>query len=194
MIGCVDCELGGDYFQGKTNWKPTETNQNTEDDEEEFWDCIGYDDEFMECIQNTPERAMVIYVLKEMNEEVRNRAAEEEIGLMDAAEEIVEGIVLGGGKREMVQEMKDLVSAGKWKTKREKTRNQRKKISKAEQPKKPKGGGGFGKVGRYAALVESEEEVAYDICAVEEKQENEITVDSGAGKMCGQGRGRKEAR
>jgi hypothetical protein len=75
-----------------------------------------------------------------------------------------------------------------------KTRNQRKIIYKAANPEKPKGGGGFGKVGRYAALAESEEEVAYDICAVEEKQENEITVDSGAGKMCGQGRGRKEAR
>jgi len=141
MIGCVDCELGGDYFQGKTNWKPTETNQNTEDDEEEFWDCIEYDDEFMECIQNTPERAMVIYMLKERNEEVRNRAAEEEIGLMQAAEEMVEGIVWGGGKREMVQEMKDLVSAGNGKPKRERPeirgrifprRNNRKNLRAAE--------------------------------------------------------------
>ena len=85
-------------------------------------------------------------------------------------------------KREMIQEMKELVSAGKLKTKKGKTRNQRKRISKVEQPKNHKGGGGFGNGGRFEALAEEVVEEA-DICAVETKpQDEEITIDSGAGR------------
>ena len=122
MIGCVDC----DSSKGRNYWKSMEPNKTPVRETEEFWECIEYDDEFHECIQKTPEEAMVVYLLKERKEEVRNKAAEEEIELVQAAEEMVEGIVLTGGKREVVQRMVDLVSAEKWKTKKSKTRNQRK--------------------------------------------------------------------
>ena len=45
--------------------------------------------------------------------------------MFQAAEELVEGIVMGGGKQETIQEMRDLVLEGKWKTKKSKTKSEK---------------------------------------------------------------------
>ena len=90
----------------------------------------------------------------------------------------------------VVESMTNLVSEEKWKTKKAKTRNQRKIISRAGQRVKPESGGGFGTRGQFGVLAEENDTV--DICAVESKPaQEEITIDSGAGK-CVWPRTRKE--
>ena len=114
MIGCVDCES---EFLGKANWKNPKQNTPIVE-KQEFWECIEYDEDFQDCIQTSPEEAMVIYLLKEKTEDVKNHAKEQEIPMVQAAEELVEGMVMGGKQREMVEKMGALVSAETWKTKK----------------------------------------------------------------------------
>ena len=47
------------------------TNKNISDEEDAFWDCIEFDEDFLECMENDPEGMMVVYALKERMEEVR---------------------------------------------------------------------------------------------------------------------------
>ena len=175
MVGAVDCcvDCEGEHL-GKSKWGHEE--------EETYFDCT--EEQYLDCIENNPEAALVIFMLKENLEDVKAYAAEEGIEVVQAAEDMVEGIVCTGGMDKAVEAMKASVG---WKQIRGKTRNQRKKISEAAKPKAERAAKKvWNKLGRFGVLADEDEEVSEqaDICAVEEKQEQEITVDSGAGQKC----------
>jgi hypothetical protein len=181
-----------------------EENGEGEEEEESEYECGGcwvigsveVEDEFEDCeeveeCELFEDWEIVEHVLKTRMEEINEFAEENEIGVHQAAEEMTE-VIMSGGKEEMMREMRG------WKTEKRKTRNQRKRESRRETVGKPKREIKWKTVvkpassGRFEALrEEEEEEEKTDICAVEEKTEEEITVDSGAGK-CVWPRTRKE--